>query len=514
MEKKYPALGVGYNNFKKEQINKVLNVTPVETNIDASSTIYVCTTAAEITTHLGIDSSLSVEYGPATFEAKASYAKDLMKSTNTVTILVTAQKTFEAEVQAPSFSRRFGTAEELVEQGGDSYISKVHAGAQYFAAYQYVTTTVDQREKIEASAKGKFGGAAKVEASAQSKLESITTETNTTYSLSQRFFGCSYDLPTPDKVVEFALNFAGKDIETPQLLSFETKPYLAVAECPQDFRTVDKWITADKSPSAFGFPFSLASMEHKAILLKNNILSIQGLYRFYGQEERAPKLSENLGKLEEIRARIADWRKGFDPTNANIPRIELDTGCFETPSARFSIIEGEESGKTRPSGSYFNDLDHQSVHALVYPKSFVVFGGGCIDKLVTTYGVRNPEYPSDDTKETTFKTEHGGDGGSELQHHDSFYQTDIWHTKLWWMAQDSREDYHGCITKFEIWKKSSASPVPFGLFDGPNWKDEDVPDKDCFLGWRGRYGRYVDALQALYVRFEEAFWDPLSPDGS
>jgi hypothetical protein len=87
-----------------------------------------------------------------------------------------------------------------------------------------------------------------------------------------------------------------------------------------------------------------------------------------------------------------------------------------------------------------------------------------------------------------------------------FEPGEFWWTGVW-LNESNDGRYRDCVAAFEI-KRRPEQNNPFqrgkntNNFNGPF-----VPDNAAFVGWAGREGSYVDALQMIWVKFDKAQWD-------
>jgi hypothetical protein len=509
MSGKYNSLGAGWNTFEQSKRNEVLNLEIRELNPNTDTAIHICNSSEEVNQKLEVSGSLGVEATTASFEAKASFAKELTRKSNAITILICSKHTFSGEVKTAKFKETFTDIKDLLAQGGDSYISYVETGAEYYAAYQFIAQSSEQRSKISAEAEASFGKGARVKASLKAQLENVESKTSSVYTFKQRSVGYSGSLPDVDDIAKFALEFPGKDISNPALLKFETQSYSTIKGCPAKFaEKIDPWIYGYKKPEWYAF--SLLSMDRQAQVIMARVQAVKHLYAFYGADWVDPKLAQNIGKLEEVRTTINKWRRKFDQGKTTVEKPQLDVSCFEVPSPHFELEVGYFKG--RDGGGWFKDLDREMIYSYVYPKTWRCKGGTAIDSMTTVYGCRNPTEPSNERMERTFEKSHGGDGGGTISESASFSPNEIWWTGVW-LDQGGDSRWQNCVSGFEVKRRPEQEKNYQWGRNSYSFEGSFVPDAASFIGFQGRAGSAIDALQPVYVQFQKAYWNPVHPDG-
>jgi hypothetical protein len=76
-----------------------------------------------------------------------------------------------------------------------------------------------------------------------------------------------------------------------------------------------------------------------------------------------------------------------------------------------------------------------------------------------------------------------------------------------WLNESNDGRYRDCVAAFEI-KRRPEQNNPFQRGKNTNnFNGSFVPDNAAFVGWAGREGSYVDALQMIWVKFDKAQWN-------
>ena len=200
--------------------------------------IQVCESVSELAQALEIDASLSVSYLKAVnVTAKMNFMKKLNATARSVTIVVYASHetgTWMAKdvklaqgVTAPADDE---AAADFVDSYGDSYVSAATQGGEYYAVYTFRTETQTEQKELTASlkAKGVYSGVT-AKADVQLKLSDFLKTTSTNWTFDQEITGIANpDLPDQEKLIEFALAFPKKQLDSPVTTGFKVTGYESV----------------------------------------------------------------------------------------------------------------------------------------------------------------------------------------------------------------------------------------------------------------------------------------------
>lgn len=522
---KYNRLGEGFDTFGLENKNTIIDYTVHEGASYADCSVYVCQTTDEISEKLGISGSLSIDAAAGNFNAKASYLSDLSRTSNAVTILVKAKRSWSAKIatakfkDGPDASKVLTDTATLVGYAGDSYISWVETGLEYFASYQYVAATTEQRRQITAEASGSIGRGTKLSASLNADLQQIATKSNSTYTFCQTIGGAdNVKLPDQDKVVEFATDLASKNSDVPILLRYETTSYSNLPGVPAGFEKVSNWRDAYLKPK--WFPDSVKVLERKAKIAEAKIRAVIALYRFYGADHiDNNKLYLYADGCYNAGVIINKWKQKFDRGNGPIEQPQMDINPFQSPDINFDLRPGFSWGRLN-NGDAWSDFDRNFIYSFGYPKTFKGRGGVVIDVLTTTYGFRDPRYPDDERRETTVSFSHGyastesdeqkraerrSHRGSEISIGGWLKPNDVQYIGLW---KEQRDDWRDRISGIDIYVKDNPRSLQLGKGENP-YEHAGTSPGQSFVGFQGRSSDAIDMLQPVYVQFQPPTWYPI-----
>jgi hypothetical protein len=485
------AVGSGYNTFFASAMPSVLNVKsdPGETSVESS--VYLCTIIQDVYRALHIDASMTVSSPWGSFSDRLEFVKSLQMNTTSVTILVSARVVRSAStVSNPTFTAPFTSALDLFEQGGDCYVSSLSEGGQFVAAYTFVAYDNTTYQQLTNAADASFSGTGTdFNASFEGNILDIQKNTGVTARFQQRGIGFSaVKLPTPDQFVDFVLNFGTIVLDGPAVMDFSTMSYTSVKGCPS-FAQIDNYRFRYVDPTGSSQGYSdFASL---ALTNKDIVHAVATIYDNYGFVSIDPKLTTFPPNLQYIIDTIGNWREAVDadPTNPNIEMPVIDYTFFALPTAQYSLVLGQLAGTN--GGDPFQDVSTEMIARGVRITSVTVHGDDDVDRIVTTYAQNDNDQP-------TFSYTHGGDGG---------YSTPTinlgpgeWITQaigLW-------GDYMNRLGIETTTQPMIINPQNGYGSSSITWKPPT--ETSSFVGWSGRAGRFVDALQPMFAQFFPPAW--------
>lgn len=229
----------GYDSIDKGMLNEGAVAGGMEQGGGRSVVkIRVCESVNELAQALEIDGSLSVSYLKAVnVTAKMKFMQKLNATARSISIVVyashesgtwTAKNVRLAEnVKAPTDDEE---AADFVDIYGDSYVSSATQGGEYYAVYTFRTETQTEQKELTASlkAKGVYTGVT-AELNVQTKLSDFLKSTSTSWTFDQEITGHANPvLPNQDKLIEFALAFPSKPLDSPVTTGFRVSGYEGV----------------------------------------------------------------------------------------------------------------------------------------------------------------------------------------------------------------------------------------------------------------------------------------------
>ena len=525
---KYRKLGQGFNTFCNAERNSIVDVEVSKGDVDCGVQVFVCNSTTEISDKLGIGGSVGVEAPSGSLQAKAEFLQQLSEKSNAVTILVRARRTWNATTSSAGLKEDKNTKEALrstsalVQYAGDSYLSHVEVGLEYFASYQLVTSSTEERRNIAAQAEGTFGNATKVSVSLHAELDKVKRSSSSSWISAQKGIGLAdEELPKhSDDFPDFANKIASNDSDSPALLHFKTTPYSAVGVGSDIFGNIKQWRDAYFHPRDDWFPDSIQTIEKKASITEAKIRAVISLYRFYGADHiDNGRLYHNADGCFNAGKIIERWKAAFEDGTGDLRKPNMDVTVFQIPAISFDIVPGFSMGRDNDSGTTWNDIDREFIYSFGYPWTITGRGGAIVDVLTTTYAFRDPSDTKNERKETLIQKTHGfasdisdadeqkkkrSNRGSDLNIGTTFQPNDVQEIGLW---KSSSHDWPDLICGIEV-RMPDSRKFKFGKSDSV-YQSANTPPGQSFVGFQGRACDSIDRLQPVYVRFNPPSWSPV-----
>ncbi|HEV2818001.1 MAG TPA: hypothetical protein VGW40_12370 [Allosphingosinicella sp.] len=450
--------------------------------------IRVCESVSDLAKALEIDGSLSVSYLKAVnVTAKMKFMQKLNATARSVTIVVYASHetgTWTAKnvkladgTKAPTNDDE---AADFVAVYGDSYVSAATQGGEYYAVYTFRTETQTEQKELTASlkAKGVYSGVtAKLDV--QTKLTDFLKQTSTNWTFDQEITGIANpSLPDQDKLIEYALAFPSKQLDSAVTTGFKVSGYEGVPG-----------ITRRK----FG----------KIVENRDHFLGEDGVLASYA---RLTGIQNQIGWLKRIYARYNYAGDGALLTfegdvKADLAKINKQIGTYKRdPAADFDKPSLPSLAKGEPVLDY----------AAGQPISFGGEGGGPFDFMSTGEALRNQ------VKITSIRF---ADGDDVIHKMEVGYASD-------------RNDWKNAQGQNGVWREifyleDGQFPVRFKIrhdekyiyrievfsSDGrETWAgsnkgaehDWTVPQGAVLLGFAGRSGTLLDQVKMMYATLRPA----------
>jgi hypothetical protein len=315
--------------------------------------IRVCESTAELAQALEIDGSLSVSYlKAANVTAKMNFVKTLNVTEKSVTIVVYAKHetwtwaitdvAFKGNIAPPADDK---AAAAFVRSYGDSFVKEATQGGEYYAVYTFRTVTEKEQSELTSSLKteGIFSGVT-ANLDVQVKLKNFIAKTSVDWTFNQQITGIARpSLPNQDQLIEFALAFSSKEIDSPVTTGFAVAGYESIPDFGNGFRKV----TANRrhflgEKGVLGNLARIRAVDHQIKQLKK----IYACYRFSDPE--LDKLRTKVeGDLATIDAQVVAW--GDNPTG-DFVKPDLPSLAAGEPVLDFAAGQpasfGKEGGAT------------------------------------------------------------------------------------------------------------------------------------------------------------------------
>ena len=371
-------------------------------------------------------------------------------------------------------------AADFAASYGDSYVSEVTQGGEYYAVYTFHTETQTEQRELTASLKAKgvyTGVTAKLDV--QAKLSDFLKTTSTNWTFDQEITGHKNPkLPNQDELIKFALDFPSQSLDSPVTTGVKVSGYEGV---PGVGRT--KFAKIVKNRDYFlgrnGLLLSYARLDG----ILNQIAWLKRIYARYdykGDTELGAFQTQVRGDVDAIEDQIADYKANPAAT-------------FKKPALP-SLAKGE------PVLNY----------ATGQPISFGNEGGGPFDFMSSGEALRNQVkiaslrfsdgdevlhkmevgYASD---RSDWKTSHGANGFPR----EIFYLEEGQFPVRFNIRHDDKYIY-----RIEVFSSDGRSTWCGSNKGTPHeWK---VPEGAVLLGFAGRQGALVDQIKMMYATLKPA----------
>jgi hypothetical protein len=453
--------------------------------------VEVCESLSELAEALEIDASLSVSYLKAVnVTAKMEFAKKLNVTARSVSIVVYASHeigTWTAKnvklqdgVQAPVDD---DSAADFVQSYGDSFISSVTQGGEFFAVYTFHTETREEQQNLATSLKGDvIAGGTTVEANAQVKLSNFLKKTKTSYTLKQEITGIANPrFPEEDRLIEFARTFSTLTPGAPVTTRIKVQGHESVPKFGRKFANVvrNRRYFLNAEDGLLQSLAQLTGVRNQVAWLKR----IYDRYNYQGDKDLLAFEKSLLADIKAINSQIADW--------------EMDAaGKFVAPAlpaikAGEPVLQFEEGtkswGGTAP-GPWIVPSIGDAIRNRTRIQSIQIGSGMFNSKELL--GRFDIEYTSD---KRSWTESHGGepkflDQKLHLEEGQFPVRFEVrWGTYVDWLRIHLRNG-----------RTTEAGGAGGGADD---WK---VPDGHFVVGFGGRSGSVIDQLQVLHAMLTPA----------
>jgi hypothetical protein len=450
-----------------------------------------CETVETLSRALKVDQSLSVGFGPAgSVDQKITFIYNLDVTTTSVSIVVYARH-FEGKQTQTEFGLKDTVQPPVGDEQlkkffrnyGDSFLSSVTTGGEYYAVYTFYTQTKTEQASLvnEMKAKGVWS-TVKVDASLQVKLDQFVSTTTTRVSFNQAVSGLQNPkLPKPEEIIPYALDYPSKPLDAPAIIGFETLGYEQVLDNFQPIAKNRVYFVGVRTDG--GLTKDLVKLQQ----LLNQCTWIRGVYQFYGgyTDQKLDSVSADAKlDIEKIDEQIVAFEE--DPTQT-FRRPDLRALGFGTPALEYSV--GKSPSWGGGGGDPFDDVNiRTAIQEKTWLSALQLRTGAVVDRLMSTYESEGAP---------PRRTSHGGGGGdlgSELKLLPGQFVV-----KVSGRAGKLVDRLDIEITDGRHCAGGRTGGDPF---------DWSVPAGSFVLGFAGRSGAKLDQIAAVYAGFKPANWTP------
>lgn len=489
------AVYAGYDSVNDNgRVTRAVEGTPpVVHGGSGSSRISVCLSIEQVYQELGIGWSLGAGIpGVGSASRKSEFVHSLKITTYSLTIVVYSKHVEKTETAAEAHlmstvqpPRDDQALREFFSAYGDSFITSLTTGSEYYGTYVlYAQTEVEQRGfENELKAKGIYSGVT-LSASLQTALNEAMRSFSVTIRFDQEVAGIANpSLPAATEMISYALNFPSIPVSAPVILGYEYDGYEHLPELGTSFSPIAenrRYFIGDKAIPG------LNSKEAEVQALDDQLLWLQETYSFYGgyTDAKVNEVKVISGQdLAAIHSQKSEYSRDPIQSFTEPPLPSLTKG---TPALSFSWAATAQAGST--GGNPYDDVPSPSDHISKRTRisHIKMRMGDRIDKLTTTYQDQNGD---------TVKA-HGGSGGREDRS----------------LTVGAGQFVTRCTGKYNkkmdsmTFTITGGASVSAGGSSGDKTFDMAPPAGSFVLGFRGRSGSEYDAIQLVYANFNPAVW--------
>ena len=504
----------GFDTFSGTTKNTAVRATtiPPTRESEGNLTINVATSMEQLQNALEIEGSMKVSYSVFSVEAKSKYVHELNLTSNSVVVVIYANKLYTTErldVEIPeSILATMNTeagVDDFVNKYGDSWVSKVVQGGEFYITFTFYSETRNEKELIEnsLSAGGVVAGAS-INASLAMKLSKVINTTNVRYSINQKLVGYSTLTPpsktTPESYVSDLIAFAGSllglEPDSPAMVSYEVAPYDQLLPSSVNFATV----TANRysflgNPAAPGWGEMVTQLS-LAMTIAN---AIKERYKFYNHYQDQT-LDVRLATIKNDLNYLYRFISSVDAKpNRDHPFTIPESLLYGIPRLMYSVVvPTEQRFLNGGGGGPYQDVQPGNIPQHIHLNMIRISNGTVVDVVAAKYAT---EYPA-----AEFAQMHGTPGGR--QHQEFFLGPDEYVTKM----GGKLENYWGHSTVSVLYFVTNKGNAYASSDDAQKDADQvwEAKPGDLLIGFSGSSGNNVDCIQPVVVRFSPAKWDELS----
>lgn len=483
----------GYDSVVGTGLGTAIQGTTQAVGARSDVTYTGCESIETLSQALEIDQSLSVTFGPfGSVDEKMKFVHKLDVTTTSVSLVVYAKHVtgkqaltdyaLKPNVTPPVGNEQLG---KFFHGYGDSFLSSVTTGGEYYAVYTFYTQTKAEQTSLVAELKAHgIWSTTKIDASLQLKLDNFTSSTSTRVEFKQSVSGIANPkLPDPDHIIRYALDFPSLPIDAPTIIGFETLGYERVPAI-QDFQPIVK-----NRIYFIGFLGQDAGLTKDLVKLQqllNQAKWIKGIYHFYGgytdeKLDRVTKLAE-----VDIKA-IDDQIVAFedDPTQT-FTRPNLQALDYGTPALEYGV--GKSPSWGGGGGDPFDDVDiRTALQQKTWLSALQLRTGSLVDRITAVY----------ESDKGSWTDSHGGNGGSPTNELRLLPGQFV--VRVSGRSGVLVDNLDVVITDGRHCGGGGGGGDPF---------DWAVPSGSFVLGFAGRSGAKLDQIAVVHAGFKPAKWTP------
>ena len=310
----------------------------------SSADITICEGSEDVRSALHINESASVSYaGFGSASQKLDLFRSLKLTKNSISVVVYARhiKSVETLLNPTLTGGAKNEANDIksfVKKHGDSYVSSITLGGEFYAVYTFYTESAEEKQKVRAAldakgVAGPIGASAHLSVAMDDASKSVNARTTFQAKLSGLL---NYPPIDYAQTAAYALKFLGIPIDNPVVVDYGTSGYedmLPAFDKVEDARTYF-------NGASFGVDPGVGQKLRDLGQLKQAVLDIRGIYNGYGGYDD-PALDKRLADIQsdqnKIVQQIAQYEKNPESTFELPTLVSLDG---KLPRLSFDVVEG------------------------------------------------------------------------------------------------------------------------------------------------------------------------------
>lgn len=474
----------------------------------------VSVSTEELAQSLQLDPSLSLGLpGPLQlFAAKASLLQSAKTTNHSVSVTIFARKVSRSS-QCSNVKPKAGmglptdnsSLDQFVETYGDSYISMLEEGGEYYCILTLYSQTKEEQKNLKSRlGVGGLLGPVSVGMDLQQNLTSVLSTVDLNFSLKQQVFGISNpELPQQNDLegmFSYANRFGALTMDAPAVLRMESTGYESIENLGDEhiqkfqrlFRTVadsrDRLAgTGRGGESGEGLASKMAVIQS----MLNQMQWINNTYDFYGGFHDQT-LIDHMQTARKDRQAIRSQIDAYDrQATAELEDLSLPSLSNGTPKLNYRIGKSERFGGTGGTPFTFQDIPtYIRTHTRIAGIK-LRWGNKYVDQISITYECDQHGIRVEQPEES-----HGGSQGRGEISHRLLQGQFI--TKVF-------GDCGGMVDQLTIVIDDSISLAALGK-PGRSSFSFPVPDGHVVLGFSGSSGASLDSLFVHTLSFLPAEW--------
>jgi len=487
------AMFQGYNRVLARPLSTAVSGDTVRGGGSSESRCFVSLTSEELAEALHLDASLSAGLGPLTlFRGKSGLHESLRSTTYSISVTVFARHVSQVtsmtgarliEAMAPPASET--ELDDFVEFYGDSFISTLVEGGEYYGVYTfYSQTRQEQKDLVKGLAAAGIINGISIGLDLQKSISHFLSTAQVNSSFRQLMSGhLNPEYPDPENLIAYAADFGSIPLTDPTVIDMTTTGYESVPGIGRTFKTV-----AENRDYFTGTSVQSGLMQRLGTIseIQNQMKWVEATYKTYGgydDESLRHGLTLARSDITAIRSQVNDYDHKATTAFPVPPLTSLSLG---TPHLRVIAQQDGPFGGGGGNPFAFMDLD-TCLRSRTRISALKLRAGARVDQLEVTYAGDSGE-----------KVErYGGTGGSEsptVRLRQGEFITEV------------SGRFGGRVDQLTI-TTSGGQKVSGGAMGGTHVFRFTPPPGSFIVGFSGRSGNGLDSLVIHTASFQPAEWE-------